>query len=382
MQANFVQACALVLALTGCATVPALHGAPEDIANQIGGNAVAYNQAYGRAISDQVLLNVLRARDRLPLYHLSMSGISDASELALSGGVTISEFSAGDGNGGVGSITGSRTLTTKPSYALNPFAHDNDHPGGTPFEPIQPEFFQHYWDAEWPREVLILIMADSLATGTGRRAVSRGNDPHTFRGECTPPAEGRVQGGGCAFLDWVTDIVRDRNARFAGNCTTPRVREGQPAQRRRCSPTITTTTREYRVELRALDDMIYYVGGVLRTPPGADLAVTSPIRVRPAGLYTDDTLPDRGFTPWTAPLFRIRQSERRRNDEYAAQVTYRGERYVAGPAINANCLVGDNTCLVPHEGDRTALVLSLLSQLVVLTQDNGAQTAPERVLAR
>jgi hypothetical protein len=162
MRLKSLWACAFALALAGCASVPTLRGAPEDIANQIGGNAVAYNQAYGRAIADQVLLNVLRARDRLPLYHLSMSGITDTSELQQSGQLQLGSISLGDGNGGVGQLTGGRTLITKPQYVLNPFSSDPEHPRARQFEPVAYEVFQHFWDNNWPTDVLLLVMVESL----------------------------------------------------------------------------------------------------------------------------------------------------------------------------------------------------------------------------
>lgn len=389
---KLVLACLSSLALMGCATVPTLYNQPEAVADQIGGNAIAYNQAYGRAIADQVLLNVLRARDRLPLYHLSMSGIGDASELARAGGFTIGEVSLGDGNGGVGGVSGEVTLTTKPTYTLNPFNHGAR--GTTAFEPIPPEFFAHYWNNEWPRDVLVFVMVDSMTAYDrhSRRLGAYDNTASSFQSACeTSAPEGRQPGEGCAFLAEVRRIMQaGPNVRFAGNCGEwPTHVEGRPQQPRTCDPRITILNergrvdRTYHVELRALDDMIYYIGSLLRVSVD-DGAWSTHVRVIPAGLYSDDTLPatERRYPDPTAPLFRVSESRTRRNPGYAAAVQYEGHRFVAGPAVSSNCIVGDASCEIAHDGDRSALVLSLLTQLAVLSQSDAAQEAPERVLAR
>ena len=44
---------------------------------EIADNAVAFNEAYGQAVAGQILLNIMRSRDRMPRYYLSMTGIAD-----------------------------------------------------------------------------------------------------------------------------------------------------------------------------------------------------------------------------------------------------------------------------------------------------------------
>ena len=50
----------------------------ERLTRQIADDAVGFNEAYGQAVSAQILLNILRSRDRLPRYYLAMTGISDS----------------------------------------------------------------------------------------------------------------------------------------------------------------------------------------------------------------------------------------------------------------------------------------------------------------
>ncbi|HRO02291.1 MAG TPA: hypothetical protein PLS69_01615, partial [Terricaulis sp.] len=67
------------LLLGACASVgQAPEARREVLARQIADDAVGFNDAYGRAVSAQILLNIMRARDRLPRHYLATTGISDS----------------------------------------------------------------------------------------------------------------------------------------------------------------------------------------------------------------------------------------------------------------------------------------------------------------
>ena len=66
---------ALALLAAGCGTAPSLPFRREALARQISDDAAAFNEAYGRAVTSQILLNILRSRDRLPRHYLSMTGM-------------------------------------------------------------------------------------------------------------------------------------------------------------------------------------------------------------------------------------------------------------------------------------------------------------------
>ncbi len=398
---------ALALALAGCASVPTLRGSPEDVANAISANAVAYNQAYGRAIADQVLLNVMRARDRMPLYHLSMSGIQDSSELAEQfGELTIGSVSLGDGEGGVGQWVGGRTLTTKPGYTLNPFSSHDGTRQARQFEPVANETFQHYWDNNWSVEILLMIMVERLERG-GRRIE---NTSHGYRGDCEDrpsqtelrAARARVQnetppGEREDALRLHDDVTADRQRRcdfvwtvgelsngdrptlepiYTG-CAQPRPSDDNPTPRRHiCTLKIRADRAVYDVRLRSIDDMLYFVGSIIRDHQDGRDPMTARVHVAPTNVYPADgeNWSSRGRT---APLFRVVEVDRPQRGAYAAEVIYRGVRYAAGQATSAVC-IGIDRCAYregPHN-DGSSRVLSLLTQLVILTQSEEAQLAP------
>ncbi|MEJ0060887.1 MAG: hypothetical protein WDM79_15455 [Terricaulis sp.] len=82
---------------------PAAHSRPTRptaapaLSRQIADDAASFNDAYGQAITAQILLNVLRSRDRLPRYYLAMTGISDSPSVSLSQNADIGGIPLGEG---------------------------------------------------------------------------------------------------------------------------------------------------------------------------------------------------------------------------------------------------------------------------------------------
>jgi hypothetical protein len=401
---------AAILSLGACASVPALSDGGEVVAGRISSTAVAYNRAYGRAIADQVLLNVLRARDRLPLYHLSMSGITENSELAVQRTMGIGSIPLGDGSTpwGIGAVQGQRTATTKPTFVLNPFSSDAEHPRARQFEPLSYEVLRHFWDNDWPREILLLVLVDDLTPLDRRGRPVQGrrleNNSSDYRGDCQPqPATAATSAAlreRCGFL-WTIQGFNERRLvvtpEQGQRCTDlPSLGEHAPA-RRRCNVILNvarigrngtgTTTARYELSMRAIDDMIYYVGSLLRVADGADMGTQ--VYVRPMGVYPRDG-EDWNTIQRTANLFRVtrapseppRPGERREPGYYAAEVEYRGAHYMAGPANSRMC-IGPACQAQPRDpdvNDVSATVLSLLTQIVIISQSEEAQLGPTNTL--
>lgn len=134
-----------------------------------------------------------------------------------------------------------------------------------------------------------------------------------------------------------------------------------------------------RLRLRSLDDMVYYVGellraGSMRSAPGE--AIEAQVTVRAAGL--------RGGGQGV-PLFpgRLPASDST-HSIYAAEIAYGGERFRAGPAVGRSC--GEQTqagaCRdIAEEGDRSSSVLSLIAEILALNQSPDAIRAPSRLIA-
>jgi hypothetical protein len=148
-----------------------------------------------------------------------------------------------------------------------------------------------------------------------------------------------------------------------------------------CSPAVAVDGAVYRFDLRSFDDIVYYVGELMRGPytasegmPAAPMEAL--INVRTAGL--------RGAGP-TAPLFRIVPAAAAgKTPRYAAEVSYEGDIYYAGPPIGRSCYDPSTEGLCTDDaahGDRSSSVLSLLAELLALNQSPEAIRAPARLFA-
>jgi uncharacterized protein YceK len=404
---KLVLGCAMAAALMGCATVHDLDAPPEAVADRIAGDAVAYNEAYGRAIADQLLLNVLRARDRLPLYHLSMSGIQEGSQVVSTSTLGIGALGLGTGGRSpwaVGNASQVWTDTTKPGYTLDPF-------GGTgrarQFVQASADVFHTYWDNGWPVEILFYVMVERFEVtpvtpprGPAPVANFIGNSSGSYRGDCDQrpeplPAnsdEAAVHARD-AFIDrcefiWLVREMADaegRRPQLERLYTGCEQLAPPPAAQQTCAVRFRYGDNWYRVRLRAMDDMIYHIGSILRDVDAVGVSSAGPmtarVNIRPTNVYPSDN------ETWdavdrTAPLFRIVAVPARDNSVYAAQVTYRGVRYAAGPPNNVVC-VGAQRCATRQgpPSDATARVLSLLTQLTILSQSEGVQLAPRTLVA-
>jgi hypothetical protein len=90
----------------------------EALTRRIAADAIAYNEAYSEAMSSQILLNILRARDRLPRQYMSMSGFSNSDPDSRGasidvGGIPLNDL--GDQWGFLG-LGASRSTTLEPEY--------------------------------------------------------------------------------------------------------------------------------------------------------------------------------------------------------------------------------------------------------------------------
>ncbi|MBN8608561.1 MAG: hypothetical protein J0L81_16720 [Caulobacterales bacterium] len=377
-----------------CASAPDLPSQRERLTRQIADDAVAFNEAYGQAVSAQILLNILRSRDRLPRYYLAMTGISDSPSLSQSQTLGIGSIPLGESGSpwGFGSIEASRSTETRPSYAVQPFSAETL--TRTAFEPTAPHIFAHYWRSGWPRDLLLLVMVEAIekTDGEGRVQVFT-NEANTIFADCAGGME-QAETQGCAFVREVRDFMAATEAhpRVAGSnpqgrplcgvldvyAPTNPVRAIGPGAGVDCDPVFVIGASTVRLRLRSLDDMVYYVGELMRA--GAMVAdegeaIEAQVNVRAAGLRGGG----RGV-----PLFRILPESAANNGIYAAEVEYGGARYAAGPAIGRSCGVATSAGVcrdVADEGDRSSSVLSLIAEILALNQSPDSIRAPSRLIA-
>ena len=385
---GWIGACVLLASCT--TTAPDVRR--ERLARQIADDAAAFNDAYGQAVSAQILLNILRSRDRLPRYYLAMTGISDSPSWSVTQSASIGGIPLGEGGSpwGFGDVGVERETQTRPSYAVQPF--DAGTLTRTAFEPTAPYVFEHYWRSGWPRDLLLLVMVEAIektdAEGVRHSYV---NEANTIFEDCAPS----VDTNGCAFVRELREFLISTGERPGESgidmehgrqlCgivetygpTTP-VRPIAPREGLDCDPVFPIGSTLVRLRLRSLDDMVYYVGELMRA--GAMVAdegapIEAQLNVRAAGL--------RGGGQGV-PLFRVVPEAAASADIYAASVVYGGHRYYAGPAIGRSCgaqaesgRCQDNA----EEGDRSSSVLSLIAEILALNQSPDAIRAPNRLIA-
>ncbi|MGE0828503.1 MAG: hypothetical protein AB7O04_04030 [Hyphomonadaceae bacterium] len=388
----------LALCLAACAAVPSAGIRRESLAGQIADDAAAFNEAYARAVSGQILLNILRSRDRLPRHYLSMTGIQDSPELAWRQRAEIGAIPLGEGasNWGFGGVGVERESLSRPSYAVQPFSAETL--TRTAFEPTQPYVFAHYWRSGWPRDLLWFAMVESFTRiGPDGRAETFLNEANEIFADCTPD----IQTRGCAFVRETRAFL----AAIAGAQSAPTsraadalalcglveayapaqaVRADAPPEGEDCDPQFMAGDVRYVLRLRSLDDIVYYVGELMRAPSmqAGDAALESQVRIRAAGLRGGG----RGV-----PLFRILPAGQAAREapvapalHYAASVEYAGVRYYAGPAIGRSCAeaAAEGRCRDDSEnGDRSSSVISLIAELMALNQSPDAIRAPNRLIA-
>ncbi len=372
------------LVLAGCASAPG-EGRRAELTRRIADDAAAFNEAYGQAVAGQLLLNILRGRDRLPRYYLAMTGISDAPSESFERSYAIGSVPLGTGTAprGFGGVSVSRESQSRPSYAVQPFNAETL--TRTAFQPIAPHIFAHYWASGWPRDLLLFVLVDRIEVRTPEGAVTFNNEANNIFNDCAP----EVTTSGCDYVRAARAMLRaiearpiqDFSAQSAILCglveaygAEPRVRPG-PADAD-CPPRIVVDDTIYAFTLRSMDDAIYYVGELLRAASmeAGDGPIEAPLNVAAAGLRGGGA---------GVPLFRVVPDARARAPIYAASVTYAGARLHAGPAIGRSCAApaADGACRDDAEhGDRSSSVLSLLAEFMALNQSPDAIRAPNRLI--
>lgn len=383
---------ASLLLLASCAAGTDFPSRRENLTRQIADDAASFNDAYGQAVSAQILLNVLRSRDRLPRYYLAMTGISDSPSWRYQqsgeiGGVPLGNIGS---PWGFGSAALERETERRPGYAVQPF--DAQTLTRTVFTATAPEVFAHYWRSGWPRDLLLLLMVETIEkTDADHHTVAFTNEANTIFENCAPS----IETDGCAFVRQARDLIATVSARppdsdvdmahgrplcgliEAYGASAP-VRPVAPAPRLDCDPVFVVGQTTLRLRLRSLDDMIYYIGELLRTggmEAAEGEAIEAQVTVRAAGLRGGGA---------GVPLFRLTPLRAARDGVYAAQVAYGGERYVAGPAIGRSCgaaTPGGRCADTAEQGDRSSSVLSLIAEILALNQSPDAIRAPSRLIA-
>lgn len=384
-----ISACLAFTTLCGCALGPSVPQRRETLARQIVDDAVAFNEAYSRAVSAQILLNILRGRDRLPRQYLALSGISDAPSLRFQEQIGAAAIPLGEGGSpwGVGNVSIQREVQSRPGYSVAPLSAETL--TKAVFQPTSPGVFQHYWLSGWPRDLLTFLMVKRITKIERERVTVFDADAAGF-GACAEsplPAACAFEAEARAMLRAVGDRAPATEAADAeGLCGlvaayTPAraVRAAPPQRGEQCPARIVVGDTTYALSLRSFDDIVYFVGELMRAPADENGVASAALSVRAAGLRGGDAVALFRLVPAPAAAS---ESEGDPRDFFAASVVYRGERFFAGPAVGRACAaVGDGPCTdSPAAGDRSSSVLSLLAELLALNQSPESVRPPARII--
>ncbi len=386
----------MAAALAACAISEARHQERREVmTRRIVDDAIAFNEAYHGAITAQVLLNIMRASNRQPRQYTSMSGFTQSGGThgasVTIGGVELDSLGESWGEGELG-FERSRPLA--PDFTVSPF--ESDAFANIVVRPTDPLLFRYYWDSGWNPDLLLMLIVDRVrivpANGGAYRDLR--NSAGTIANDCT----GENDEGGCGFVRAMRQLAIDLSraeripapAPADGRCgpfamyvapgtVTPQTPR-RPAPAAEVDPTcpveIVVGDTRYLMALRSLDDIIYYVGSLMRRDPNAP---ASPDGARYARLGV--TAP--GMPLWAderVPLFRIVDADARSERAYAATVTFAGRRYSAGAPNDRFCYVEGNldACRAGGEfGDGSGSVLELLVGILAFNQSGEAVAPPQ-----
>jgi hypothetical protein len=168
-------ALALLLLVCGCS-----------LGTTVASQAGDYNLAVEQAANTQLLRNVLRARDQLPLHFTTVPQIRGSLSIGLGQpgiGLPIGALAANGLNLG---FSGS----SSPSFDVS--ALDTQEFTRGLLEPLEPDLFRYYLERGYSEQLLLLLMFNSVVDpASGRRVL---NDPRCWfeRPDCPAPLPARL----------------------------------------------------------------------------------------------------------------------------------------------------------------------------------------------
>lgn len=115
--------------------------------------SIDYNETVEKAQNGMLLLNIIRASKRSPMYFTDFQAMRGNLTLNVKGGLSI-PFGAP-----IGSYAGSNIFTPETGFTTNPnfdliLNNSNEFTLGL-MKPIKMETFNYYWEQGWPKELLL-----------------------------------------------------------------------------------------------------------------------------------------------------------------------------------------------------------------------------------
>lgn len=348
-----VRACAalsLMCLLTSCAMLP-----KEKIAN----STTDYNLVVEKAQNEMLLLNIVRASKRHPMYFTDLNLLRGNMSYGFqTGSITIPFGQIGTGLNGAYSIAPSISLSNNPSFDLAIL--DNQEFIYGIMTPVPMETVEYYWQQGWPKEMLLHLFIERIEETDDKGIIKNVFDNYPEDTKKFEDFQKKLQDfKKCKLIAQKRDEAigpkintsAAQNLQFlievqkAGLTLKPDGNEYQ----------LTSSTTDYvfkcdgkiitdKIYRRSPEAILYYLGEILRAETRTEKAYTPKIEVC-------ESKPP-------VPLFLVRKSTD--NDETpSVAVDYEGIKYV----IPRNLITdSDNGCLA----DRSMHALSLISQLIGL----------------
>jgi hypothetical protein len=191
-----------LFALTGCSS----H-------RQLATQAVGFNLTVEKAQNEMLLLNVIRAKDRLPMYMTGISSLSGNVATSLSTGVSGSYTrSKGHVPSVLDTLTRSVTpsvgasLSTNPSFSLAVLDTQEFMKGF--LSPVSTETLAYYWNQGWPKDLLLYLLVQRVEIGS-----SAGGPPLVVRNypDSEDPSLNEVKRFGCWLRGFLSRNPRIEN---------------------------------------------------------------------------------------------------------------------------------------------------------------------------
>ena len=130
-------------------------------------HSVDYNRALRKVSNANVLLNALRARDRLPMQFAAISRISGDFTFAPSASITAGsiplESETAPALDVTGTVVGNLTYISNPSYDVVPL--DSQEFLNGILTPLEPKILEFYISQGWPKELLFHLFFEDIKVG-------------------------------------------------------------------------------------------------------------------------------------------------------------------------------------------------------------------------
>lgn len=138
----------ILVLLTGCT-----------LGRPLAQHAISYNKTVENAQNEMLLLNVVRAKERMPMYFTAIGGITTSIGYEVeSGGLTVTDAGGGSDTWQLG--LPSASYSNSPTVQIS-VLDDEKFTRGT-LTPVGADTIYYYWQQGWKTDLLIYLLVESI----------------------------------------------------------------------------------------------------------------------------------------------------------------------------------------------------------------------------